>query len=61
MKIFLLFVITIQCHSFTLKTAIENLQSQKWDFSNARRDLNMLFQSECDEIVMENSCGTEEV
>ena len=52
MNIFLPFVTfsSIQCNSFTLKTVIENLQSQRWDFWNARKDFDKLFASDCDEI-----------
>ena len=52
MKIFLLFVMlpSIQCYWFTLEDAIENLQWQRWDFSNVRKDFDKLYDSECDEI-----------
>ena len=52
MKIFLLFVTltSFECDLFTLKDAIENLQSQRWDFSNVRKDFDKLYESECDEI-----------
>ena len=60
MKIFSMFLIlsSIQCHSFTLMSAIENLQSQKLDFSNVRKDLEKLFKTECDEIANSNPVGT---